>query len=335
MRDMNAVTVWVQDWLRNNAGIDIMPDDALLGSVSSITIGMLTASAEERWDVDVSQYYNLAMLATVKSFANCISEISEPSHKTWYIASEVNKETLSGNQSLQVTRSCTKDGKQILGISGGDVYEEPLGSVTLIGEEAKKAYKLVEQLDTALVAFDRVPVWYPMLTNNERGRSHPQNVRASFSSGRLAHAACLQLLEYLPSLDNGLYSGLGYAYRSEPSRAWNPRGRLEAYRVYEIVWLGNREESQRAQDELMYIIDDILSDEIGKGFWDIADDGFTEGLTRKMEWILSDRDETIAIASINEHGQHFAGKGRYSFCIGVGIDRIVDLLEKNGEKNGI
>lgn len=342
-----SVTSWAVAWLRSVHGIDACADDALFGVLDSLALAELLVACEAHFKLRLDEGFDLDVLASVGTFAEHVaSRPRAPSERIWFrshteaatadgpIASEV-----AGRIGSAAAVARIASGEIALGVSlRGQAYatdHEPLGadrwlstvsgSLLALGAQARDIQQLVSRLDGAMAALDAIPVWYPMATSSPVGIDHQQAVKSGLTSGRLGHAACLQLLAELPEIDDAIYAGLGYAYRHEPGRRFDARGRLEAYRVYEVVVTGARPFLARAWDALHEMVIRELAP-FGDGTWATGRDGFTPGMTRKLEWLLSTGGGTIALASLNEHGDTFVKRpGRGSFCLGIGVDRLASL----------
>lgn len=320
------VVEWTVQWLDAVARIRATAATPLAGEVDSLTLAELLTAAEARWDVSVDDGFALHVLADVRALAAHIAGSRTPSRRTWYAAPDV-PEPVSSPPAGVVTARTAGQGT-VLGLSrDGDRAAQDGGpaSVLRFGEEAAVLEKWTARLRDAFAGLGAAPVWFPLLTDSPVGAEHPQNVRAGFDTGRLPHAACVQLLQRLPGLPDGIHAGLGYGFRREPGRRWNPRGRLEAYRCYEVVAVGGPDLLGTARDVIRSRIAELLAP-LAPGAWKSATDGFTPGVSRKEEWIMNIDGSPIAAASYNEHGTAFTGvPHRASFCFGVGLDRLASL----------
>jgi hypothetical protein len=316
---------WVIQWLSKNLDSTFSAESPLRGDVDSITVVELLTAAEYELSRDVWTDLSPACFDTVEALSQHLASCPRSVEKRWYRPLGRTNPLETAHFVLHQAR--TSDGDIVVGTAPNQpAANGRLGSVMLVGDRAVAITDLVANLNAAVAGFDPASVWYPMLTTAPTGREHPQNVASSLESGRLPHAACLQLLEELGGRPDGLYCGVGYAYRHEPARRWDAIGRLEAYRVWEAVWCGSAGNAQMAMAEIERGVADVL-DRISKGKWIAARDGFTPGLTRKKEWTISDREPHAgtALSSLNDHGTTFVRDGRSSFCVGVGIDRLADI----------
>ncbi|MFI6347330.1 hypothetical protein [Streptomyces sp. NPDC050560] len=324
--DGNSERDWVIRWFAENLGHTLSAGSALRGDIDSLVMAELLTAAEYELSRDTWADFTPACFDTVETLAQHLADSPPGAEKRWY-----RPLAPSGRDLPQAP-----DGFRRARTSLGDVVVEApttrpaadgrAGSLMLVGEGAAAITDLVADLEAAVAAFEPIPVWYPMLTNSATGRDHPQNISSSLATGRLPHAACLELLAGLDRRRDGLYCGVGYAYRHEPARRWSAAGRLEAYRVWEAVWCGPAERAPAVMEEVRLKVAAVL-DRVAKGDWVPALDGFTPGMKRKNEWTVRDDEPGAgtALSSLNDHGTAFVGGGRSSFCLGVGIDRLADL----------
>lgn len=317
-----------------NVGRSFTADSPLRGDIDSLTLTELLTAAEYELSRDVWTDFVPGSFDTVKTLSEHLDSSPFSEQKRWYrpldAAGSATGVAVRDGQvhSVGSHQARTSLGEIVVGaatLSTSSVTDRP-GSVMLVGERATSIIGLVADLTTAVAAFEPTPVWYPMITAAGTGRDHPQNVASALESGRLQHAACLELLEELTERPDGLYCGVGCAYRREPARRWDAAGRLEAYRVWEAVWCGRESDAAAAMVQIQRAVAAVLTS-ISTGEWVAARDGFTPGLTRKSEWLVARglSGAGAALSSLNDHGGTFVSDGRSSFCVGVGIDRIADL----------
>ncbi|MCZ4603600.1 hypothetical protein O3S80_07380 [Streptomyces sp. Lzd4kr] len=315
---------WVIRWLAKNLGLTVSAGSPLRGDIDSLLMAELLTAAEYELSRDAWSDFTPACFDTVETLSQHLANSPAGVEKNWY--RPLDETGRRGAAHNGFDRARTSLGEVVVGAATKPAATGRTGSVMLVGEPAVAITGLVADLDAAVAAFDPTSVWYPMLTNAGTGHDHPQNVASSLESGRLQHAACLELLEDLVERPDGLYCGIGYAYRREPARRWDSTGRLEAYRVWEAVWCGPTENAPTAMAEIRSAVAAVL-DRFSKGDWAPALDGFTPGVTRKSEWTVADDEPgaAMALSSLNDHGTTFVRDGRSSFCLGVGIDRLADL----------
>lgn len=315
---------WVIRWLAKNLGLTVSAGSPLRGDIDSLLMAELLTAAEYELSRDAWSDFTPACFDTVETLSQHLANSPAGVEKSWYRPLDETGRRGAAHNGFDQAR--TSLGEVVVGAATKPAATGRTGSVMLVGEPALAITDLVAELDAAVAAFDPTSVWYPMLTNAGTGHDHPQNVASSLESGRLQHAACLELLEELDERPDGLYCGIGYAYRREPARRWDSTGRLEAYRVWEAVWCGPAENAPTAMAEVKSAVAAVL-DRFSKGDWAPALDGFTPGVTRKSEWTVADDapGAAMALASLNDHGTTFVRDGRSSFCLGVGIDRLADL----------
>lgn len=324
-RDPAEVTEWVVGWISARTESEASPQTPIYGELNSLHIAELLAAAEARWDVDLSDGQSFAALADIASLAGHLCGTLRRSRRAWFSAgttAEVGRPVLPSGALFTASAS----GEPLVGLPRSDAgFEGPLGSVLAVGEEARALEDFVRLLRSRLGFLAPTPVWFPIMTNSGVAAEHPQNVGSALRSGRLPHAACLQFLGGVADLADGLYTGIGYAFRDEPARRWRPQGRLEAYRVYEIVGCGGPDRVAGLADAVVETVGEILA-EILDGGWDMATDGFTDGMNRKLEWTVAQPAGPMALASFNDHGTSFTHDvRRTSFCVGVGVDRLSTL----------
>ncbi|WP_369271844.1 hypothetical protein AB5J55_19040 [Streptomyces sp. R11] len=315
---------WVIRWLLKNLGLTVSAESPLRGDIDSLLMAELLTAAEYELSRDAWSDFTPACFDTVETLSQHLANSPAGVEKHWYRPLDETGRLGAAHDGFD--RARTSLGDVVVGAATRPAATGRTGSVMLVGEPAVAITDLVADLDAAVAAFDPTSVWYPMLTNAGTGRDHPQNVASSLETGRLQHAACLELLEELDERPDGLYCGIGYAYRREPARRWDSAGRLEAYRVWEAVWCGPTENAPTAMAEIKRAVAAVL-DRFSKGDWAPALDGFTPGVTRKSEWTVADDEPRagMAVSSLNDHGTTFVRDGRSSFCLGVGIDRLADL----------
>ncbi|MEU3605666.1 hypothetical protein AB0E83_09445 [Streptomyces sp. NPDC035033] len=324
MTDGRVERDWVIRWLSKNLGLTVSDGSPLRGDVDSLLMAELLTAAEYELGRDAWTDFTPGCFDTVETLARHLADSPAGVEKRWYRPLGAHHGPEAAPDGFD--RARTSLGEVVVGAAAKPAATGRAGSVMLVGEHATAITELVAGLDAAVASFGPTPVWYPMLTNAGTGRDHPQNVASSLESGRLQHAACLELLEEIDERPDGLYSGIGYAYRREPARRWDSAGRLEAYRVWEAVWCGPVADAPGAMEELRSAVAAVLGG-FSKGDWTPALDGFTPGLTRKSEWTVADGEPGAgaALSSLNDHGTTFVRDGRSSFCLGVGIDRLADL----------
>ncbi|MBC3840470.1 hypothetical protein GXW82_10215 [Streptacidiphilus sp. 4-A2] len=290
-------------------------------AIDSLRIMQLLAR-EAQVDVDVSDSFALDRCPTSPRWPTTCAAHATARPRAWFASGTepVRRPVLPREGLLTASAS----GEHLVGLPVTPVdFERPLGSVLAVGEEAVAVQRFADRLLSALADFDVVPVWYPIITDSAVGADHPQNVDSAFQSGRLPHAACLQFLEGIGDRPDGVFAGIGYAFRREPARRWEPAGRLEAYRVFEIVCCAPPDRLAVLREGVLERVGDLLAGLV-PGEWRGASDGFTEGIRRKLEWTTGDRP--MAVASYNDHGSAFTGDaGRTGFCVGVGLDRLLSL----------
>ncbi len=315
---------WVIRWLSRNLGLTVSAESPLRGDVDSLLMAELLTAAEYELSRDAWTDFTPACFDTVGTLAQHLANSPAGVDKHWYRPLDETGRTAAAHAGFDQAR--TSLGEVVVGAATRPAATGRPGSVMLVGEPAVAITELVAGLDAAVAAFGPTSVWYPMLTSAGTGRDHPQNVASSLETGRLQHAACLELLEELDARPDGLYCGIGYAYRREPARRWDSAGRLEAYRVWEAVWCGPTEDAPKAMAQIKRAVATVLA-RFSKGDWAPALDGFTPGVTRKSEWTVADGEPGagMALSSLNDHGTTFVRDGRSSFCLGVGIDRLADL----------
>lgn len=330
MNDVDRIADWVLRWVLANSGMHLDSGGALRGVVDSLALAELLTAAEFELGRDGWSDLAPADLDTVASLAAHLTSSPPASSKQWYrplAADPVGPTSASVPPRTGLHATRTSLGGAVVGIEREpSAYAGRTGSVLLVGARARAVAALAAELTAAMEDLQPIPVWYPMLTSAATGGDHPQNVGAGFESGRLPHAACLELLEQLDARPDGLYCGIGFAFRREPARRWNAAGRLEAYRVWEAVWCGAAGDRAEATARLQEAVGTVLA-RLSSGRWVDARDGFTPGIQRKSEW-AADGDGPgagVALASVNDHGTTFVGGARASFCVGVGLDRIADL----------
>ncbi|MGW4562122.1 hypothetical protein ACWEN3_06810 [Streptomyces sp. NPDC004561] len=315
---------WVIRWLSKNLGLALSAESPLRGDVDSLIMAELLTAAEYELSRDAWTDFTPACFDTVETLSQHLANSPAGVEKHWYRPLDETGRRGAAHDGFD--RARTSLGEVVVGAATRQAVTGSTGSVMLVGEPAVAITDLVADLDAAVAALDPTSVWYPMLTNAGTGRDHPQNVASSLETGRLQHAACLELLEELDERPDGLYCGIGYAYRREPARRWDSAGRLEAYRVWEAVWCGSAENAPTAMAEIKRAVAAVLGRFV-KGDWESALDGFTPGVTRKSEWTVAagEPGAGMALSSLNDHGTTFVHDGRSSFCLGVGIDRLADL----------
>ena len=339
-----SVAHWAIAWLSDVHAFDTDRDEDLLGRLDSLALTELLVACEARFGLRLGDGFGLDVLATVGSLAEHAAKVAvRGSARLWFrsvpgtpVGPDLLKDLTRRLGPAGVVARVTSD-EMALGI-GRDESDrtsgnEPLsaqrpmssgaGSVLAIGATADAIRRFVARLDAATAALGAIPVWYPMATNSPVGVDHPQTVASGLTDGHLAHAACLQLLAELPGAPDAVYAGLGYAYRHEPSRRFDPQGRLEAYRVYEVVVTGSDVFRGRMWNALRDLTNTQLT-KLAAGGWAEAHDGFTPGMSRKFEWRWAEGRGHVPFASLNDHGNTFvAGAG--SFCLGIGVDRLAGI----------
>lgn len=345
---------WIGHWLRAVHGLEFAADDDLLGALDSLALAELLVAVESEFGTALDEGFALDRLATVRTLAAHVAASCTPSPRIWLSTAArpqrlgpgrltaVRDQLAPGAVAARTASNGLSVGLRIAadGADGGngadrgrpagkprpdDGIETDSGSLLAYGRPARAAALLTARLEELAARLEAVPVWYPILTNAPTGRDHPQRVTSSHTGGRLGHAACLQLLTALPADRDRTYCGVGFAFRHEPARRWDVRGRLEAYRVHETVVAGGADYRARRWAVLREAVDELLSGYVTGG-WQEAEDGFTPGMERKLEWVADTRGGRAALASLNDHADSFtraAGSG--SFCLGVGVDRMVDL----------
>ncbi|MFF3066687.1 hypothetical protein [Kitasatospora sp. NPDC057936] len=319
--DTTEVVRWITQWLAA-AEIDAGPHSPILGEVDSLRIAGLLAAAEARWDVDVSAGFAPGALADVTTLATHLCAPRPGSPRRWFASGAPGEQRPALPRDGLLTTSVS--GEHLVGLPVAPTdFAGPLGSALAVGDEAVAVQRFADGLHAALAGLGVVPVWYPILTDSAVGADHPQNVDSAFPSGRLPHAACLQFVDGIGERPDGLYAGVGYAFRREPARRWEPAGRLEAYRVFEIVGCAGVDRVEELARAVVDRVAGLLAATV-PGQWCAASDGFSDGMRRKLEWMTGDRP--VAVASFNDHGTSFTGDaGRATFCVGVGLDRLLSL----------
>ncbi len=340
-----TVARWAVAWLSEVHAFHTDSDEDLLGRLDSLALTELLVACEARFGLWLGDGFTLDVLATVGSLAEHVASVAiRGSDRLWFRSVPgtpvgpdlMNDLTRRLGPAGVVARTAADE--MALGIGRGESNRtsssEPLsaqrpissgsGSVLAIGAAADAIRRFVARLDDATAALEAIPVWYPMATNSAVGVDHPQAVASGLTDGHLAHAACLQLLAELPGSHDAVYAGLGYAYRHEPSRRFDLRGRLEAYRVYEVVVTGSDVFRGQMWDALRDLTDRQLA-ALAEGSWVEAHDGFTPGMSRKLEWQWAEGRDKVPFASLNDHGNTFVAADAGSFCLGIGVDRLAGI----------
>ncbi len=212
------------------------------------------------------------------------------------------------------------------GARHGHVIEASTGSLLAVGPPARALSSFVEALTQLAAGWRAEPVWFPLL-RSPGGDEHPQQVASGHSDGILPHAVCIELLRKVDLAHDRVMAGLGCAHRREPARRVSPRGRLESYRVFEVVVCGSDEYCHRMWRQIEADVGSFLAERF-TGSWAPGRDSFHAAMTRKLEWVARvEGAEMLAVASLNDHGRAFTGSADHtSFCLGVGVDRAATIL---------
>ncbi|MFH1469115.1 MAG: hypothetical protein ABIO70_32305 [Pseudomonadota bacterium] len=208
------------------------------------------------------------------------------------------------------------------------------GGLLALGAPAARMMAMRGEMERLWRELEVCPVWLPSLRSHLPVglHAHPQQVGAEHGRGALPHAACLPLFDELPDAENRVYGGFGVVHRLEPLGALDPRGRLEAFTVAETVIVGEPAFCEEAYRRVHAALTSWLSGHL-RGRWELAGDPFAEGLARKEEWRTGEGARRLSVASGNVHGHHFLaprGLRGVSCCFGVGIERMLEALRRQG-----
>lgn len=156
-------------------------------------------------------------------------------------------------------------------------------------------------------------------------------------SHALVPAVCFPLYDALAERFAGegmLVTTLGQAFRNEPVQL-DPLGRLTAFHVQELVWMGDRTWC----DEIAHEVEELGTRVTGMlGFsvaWRPASDpfflrSFSSWHATKREAVATVQHRALAVGSVNDHGRFFTSAVNcqlpeyvVSGCAGFGIERCL------------
>ncbi len=164
-----------------------------------------------------------------------------------------------------------------------------------------------------------------------------QQLLRTDESHALVPAVCFPLYDALAERyagDGMLVTTLGQAFRKEPVQL-DPLGRLTAFHVQELVWMGDRawcDEIAHEVENLGSRVAEILGFPVA---WRPASDAFflsslTPRHAAKREAVATVHGRLLAVGSVNDHGRHFTRAVNFrvpdhvvSGCAGFGIERCL------------
>ncbi|MBA3534047.1 MAG: hypothetical protein H0T73_19170 [Ardenticatenales bacterium] len=204
------------------------------------------------------------------------------------------------------------------------------GGLLAVGQSAQRLQEICRNIDTFWQQWSVTPLWLSPLRLGASETEHPQQVISAHTGGKLAHAACLPFFDELNDNTPTIYAGFNTAHRLEPLRPLDPTSRFECFHVAEVIIVGDKafcEQSyQMVRDELGTFLEGYVA-----GRWHRSNDSFMNEMTTKEEWVVGSGAYTLAVASGNDHGQHFLGRrglAGESRCLGIGIERLFTAIQR-------
>ena len=167
--------------------------------------------------------------------------------------------------------------------------------------------------------------------------AHPEQIIHLGTESALLPAVCLGVYPLLDGDHQTLATTFGYAFRRE--HGYDPAlGRLPCFGMREILWCAPKAEAAAITESVAGFVGRLAATlGINASWTDAADPFFladgTAGQKRELRAPVA--GTTISIASVNQHGEHFTGRGYgragwVTGCAGLGYERWTVAVQYAG-----